>query len=249
MAKSRKKKSKQSSIPSVKFRFRKQRISILLDRVLIFRVLQRIHGRFWGVAAILIMVSAFTICFLIRPDLLTADAALSYFGTDTRTAPYFAGAMFFAAYGLWRWRNYLMRTLRRKRPISSSIFITIIGLYLVALMPLNWEPVYYIHMFGMCLVGFGAAATVVADSLLTKTPSNHRASLWRLLRLISFLLIIIGGTIIIGSIEEIGAFHLMMIGELMVLAGFSIWVCIKTYMGEGRRSQLSRILKSIVFVD
>lgn len=244
-----KKKTKKPATRSLKFHYKKQRVSILLDRVLIFRMLQRIHGRFWGVAAILIMVAAFAICFTIRPDLLAADAALSYFGTDTRTTPYFAGAMFFAAYGLWRWRNYLMRTLRRKRPISSSIFVTIIGLYLVALMPLNWEPVYYVHMFGMCLVGFGATATVVADSLLTKAPRTRRVAVWRVLRLISFMLIVVGGTIIIGSLNEVGAFHLMMIGELMLLLGFAIWVCIKTYMGEGKRSQISKILKSVVLVD
>lgn len=249
MATSKRKKQPQTTSRSVHFAYRKRKISILLDKVLIFRILQQIHGRFWGVASILIMVAAFSICFFIRPDLLAADAALSYFGTDTRTAPYFAGAMFFAAYGLWRWRNYLMRTLKRKRPISSFIFVTIIGLYLVALMPLNWQPVYYFHILGMSLMGFGVTATVLADSLLTKVSATQNVTLWRSLRLISFLLIVIGGTIIIGSLKEIGAFNLTMVGELMLLAGFSIWVAIKTYMGEGKRSQLSKVLKSVVLVD
>jgi hypothetical protein len=244
-------KSKNQKISQKLFRFsfRKRKVQIVLDKVLIFRMMHRLHGRFWGVAAMTIMSAAFGICFLIRPDWAREDAALSYFGTDVRTAPYFAGAMFFGAYGLWRWRNYLMRTLRRKRPVSSFIFITILGLYVVALTPMAWQPVYKVHVFGMLLTGIGVASTVVADSLLTKITATSNITFWRSARFMSFLMIIIGGVIIVGSLQFVAAFNLMMIGELMLLAGYAIWITIKTYMGEGKRSQLSRILKSVVLVD
>lgn len=196
------------------------------------------------------MLTGFTVCAIITPEVVEPGAAISDFGSDIRTAPYFAGAMFFAAYGLWRWRNYLMRTLKRKHPISWFIMLTIIGLYLVALMPVSWRPVAYnLHMFGMTLAGFGIAATVVADSLLSRVQARSNLGYWRFLRLSSFTLIIVGGTITVGSLDEVQWFELTLIGEAMMIAGYGIWIGIKTYLGEGSRSQLSKLLKNIVLVD
>lgn len=250
MAKTKARKTKKLSQKHYRFRFKSRTISVIFDKVLIFRVFQRLHGRFWGVAGVLIMLTGFTVCAIIRPEVLTPSAAISDFGSDIRTAPYFAGSMFFAAYGLWRWRNYLMRTLKRKRPISWFIMLTIIGLYLVALMPVSWRPVAYnLHMFGMILAGLSIAATVVADSLLSRVPTKTHANFWRLLRLLSFVLIVAGGYITFGSLDEMQWFSFTLVGELMMIAGYAIWISIKTYLGEGNRSQLSKLLKNIVLVD
>ncbi len=231
--------------------YKKRRLHVLLDKVLLFRVIRRLHGRFWGVAGLMILAVALTICSLIRPDIITdPSSALSMFATDTRTAPYFAGGMFFAAYGLWRWRSYLERTLHRKRPMSWLIMLTIIGLLLVALMPINWEPyASRLHLFGFFLVGISMVATVIADSLLTKVRPQKHIMRWRLLRLISLLLIIAGGVISLGSIEDVAWFDMLLVGEILMLAGYAVWVVIKTYLGEGTRSRLSRLLSKIVLVD
>lgn len=251
MATSKKrKKSKKQPENYLNFTFKSRTVKVVLDKVLIFRFLQRLHGRFWGVAGMLIMLTGFTICAFITPEVVTPSAAISDFGSDIRTAPYFAGSMFFAAYGLWRWRNYLMRTLKRKHPISWFIMLTIIGLYLVALMPVSWRPVAYnIHMFGTILAGLSIAATVVADNLLSRVQARSHLGFWRFLRMVSFTLIIAGGTITIGSLDEVQWFELTLIGEAMMLAGYGIWIGIKTYLGEGSRSQLSKLLKNIVLVD
>jgi hypothetical protein len=167
-----------------------------------------------------------------------------------RTAPYFAGAMFFGSYSLWRWRNYLRRTLKRKRPISWLILLTIVGLYLVALMPVSWTiAAYSFHMLGMTIVGLSILATVVADSLLSKTQATKGADWWRIMRAVCFWLIVAGGFITLGSIRVVNWFQLAMLGELMMFTGYAIWICIKTYLGDGNRTQLAKILRNIVLVD
>jgi hypothetical protein len=99
--------------------FRNWHIHILMDKVLFLRFLRHLHGRFWGIVGISAMLIGFGICFIIRPDLLRISTAFSYFGNDVRTAPYFAGSVFFAAYGLWRWQQYLARTWKRAMPIRK----------------------------------------------------------------------------------------------------------------------------------
>jgi hypothetical protein len=251
MAKPKKKKrSPTIAEKTFDFSFKSKQVKVILDSVLIFRVLRRLHGRFWGIAAVLFMTVGFTVCGVIRPDLIRPDAAISDFGNDIRTAPYFAGSMFFAAYGLWRWRNYLMRTLKRKRPISWFIMLTIIGLYLVALMPVSWYPVAHnIHLFGVALAGISMVATVVADSLLSKIQAKYDIGYWRLLRLLSFVLIVVGGFVTFASLDTIEWLDYTFLGEVMMIAGYAIWIFIKTYLGEGSRSQLSKLLKNIVLVD
>ena len=136
----------------VDFRFRRHRLKLTLDNILVFNLLNKLHGRFW-LAAIVIMVCGFSLCFAIRPDMLRGSTAISQFGNDVRTAPYFAGTIFLSSYALWRWRNYLKRTLSRSRPVLALLMATIVGLYVVALMPLSWKPwPFYIHYAGMMLV-------------------------------------------------------------------------------------------------
>ncbi len=234
----------------LKFKVRSHKITLLLDKILIFRFVRGLHGRFWGIAFIFIMLGGLTICFTIKPELLNWSTAFSIFGNDVRTAPYFAGTMFFAAYALWRWRNYLSRTLKRSAPLTGLLTLTIIGLYVVALMPISWEPwPYRLHFFGVILAGLSIMATVVVDTLLSKTRRSQQATKWRVLRLVAFSSIIIGGYITFGSASKIGWYNLSLLGELLMLFGYSTWIIVKTYQGEVGRSFLSKQLKNFVLID
>src|SRR2546422_122741 len=97
----------------LQFKVRSHKVIVLLDKILIFRFIRSLHGRFWGIIFILVMFSGLYICFAIKPELVSWSTAFSDFGNDVRTVPYFAGTMFFASYALWSWRNYLSRTLNR----------------------------------------------------------------------------------------------------------------------------------------
>jgi len=232
------------------FNYKKKRFKVLLDNVLIFSAFKKVHGRFWGLAGVLILVIGLTICFFIQPAALTASTAFSDFAKDVRTAPYFAISVFFAAYGLWRWRNYLARTLTRTQPVLTLLGLTIFGLMLVALMPVSWKTwPYRIHLFGITLAGVSIAATVVFDILLSKTRKNQNAYRARLIKVVSFFLIIVGGYLALGSIEPIRLFHVSLIGESLMLGGYAIWVAAKTYQGEDPRSRLSRLLSKVVFIS
>jgi hypothetical protein len=234
----------------LKFHVRRHRVRVLLDKVLIFRYIRGLHGRFWGIAAVLGMITGFEICFLIRPDLFSVSTALSNFGNNVRTAPYFAGTVFFGAYGLWRWRNYLSRTLKRSMPITGLVTLTIFGLYLVALMPISWHPwPWRIHIFGISLAGVSMLLTVVLDGVLSKTKRTARRSFWRFLRFISFFSIIVGGWLTLGSVQGVEWYHLSLLGESLMLLGYALWITVKTYQGEGSRTTLSKMLKDVVLID
>lgn len=246
-----KKQKQQELSPTFVVRRGKRTIHLIADKVVIFRLMRSLHGRFWGVAGVLIMIGGFTACFLIRPDLWHVSTAFSDFGSDVKTAPWFAAAMFFGAYGLWRWRNYLRRTLKHSKPVIWLTGFTVAGLYVAALMPVAWEPwPYRIHMAAVTVVAVSMAATVVVDTLLTRTSRKKRFSAyWRMSRFISFSLIIIGGWLTFGSAAVVGWYSLALLGETLMLFGYAIWVIDKTYHGEGSRSALSKMLKKIVLVD
>lgn len=244
------KKKKAPPVRSVSFTYKQHRVLVLLDKVLIFRFIRNLHGRFWGLAGISVMLVGFSVCFAIRPDMINVATPFSNFGNDTRTAPYFAGSVFFAAYGMWRWRNYLTRTWKHTRPVTGLITLTVIGLYLVALMPVSWRPVpFYVHMFGVCLAGASMLATVILDGLLTKTRDSRYAVRWRFIRLVSVVLILVGGFITLASTELLAWYQLSLLGESLLIAGYFLWISLKTYQGEGNRTVLSRILKKVVLID
>lgn len=223
---------------------------LLADKVIIFRLMRDLHGRFWGIAGLSIMLLGLLVCLLVRPDMVKWQTAFSDFGRDVRTAPYLAVSLFFGAYGLWRWRNYLRRTLKHARPVTTLLGLTVTGFYLAALMPIAWEPwPYRLHVFGVVLAGAGMAATVVVDTALTRTRRKKGMILWRFMRLVSFLMIIIGGYITLGSNSRVQWFELALLGELMMFTGYGIWVIDKTYRGEGSRSTLSKILHKLVLID
>lgn len=243
-----KKRSKEPRFYSL--RYGKRTFHFITDKVIIFRLMRSLHGRFWGLVGLIIMTAFFAVCFAVRPDMLVWSTALSDFGRDVRTAPYLAAALFFGAYGLWRWRNYLRRTLNRARPLTKLIGLTVTGLYIAALFPVAWEPwPYRIHIFGVILFGSSMAATVVIDTLLTRTRKKKGILLWRTLRLTSFLLILAGGYITFGSAGIVGWFQLSLLGELMMFIGYGMWIIDKTYRGEGGRSKLSRLFSKIVLID
>lgn len=248
-----KKRSKRSETRFENFyslRYGKRTLHLIKDKVIIFRLMRSLHGRFWGVAGLVIMTVLFTICFIVRPDMLVWQTALSDFGRDVRTAPYLAAALFFGAYGLWRWRNYLRRTLNRARPVTGLIGLTVTGLYIAALFPVAWETwPYRIHIFGVILFGASMAATVVIDTLLTRLKKRKRMLPWRILRLVSFLLILVGGYITFGSASVVGWFQLSLLGELMMFVGYGAWIIDKTYLGEGSRSKLSKLFGKIILID
>jgi hypothetical protein len=231
----------------INLKFGSQKIRVLLDKVLIFRFFRNLHGRFWGVTGISLMCLGFTVCFMIRPDLVAISTAFSDFGNDVRTAPYFAGSVFIGAYGMWRWRNYLSRTWKRAMPVTGLITLTVFGLYIVALVPISWNN--RLHMFGMVLTGVTMLLTVVFDGLLSIPSKRVRHLHWRAIRIISFCAIMLGGFITFGSAQLVGWYNLALIGECLMLLGYLTWVGFKTYQGEGNRSQLSKTLKSIVLID
>lgn len=244
------KKIKHPSHPSYTLRYGKKTIRFIADKVVIFQLMRKLHGRFWGATGVLIMSLGFLVCFLIRPDMLLWSTAVSDFGRDVRTAPYLAASLFFGAYGLWRWRNYLKRTLRHARPVTTLVGLTVLGLYVAALMPVAWEPLpYRIHIIGVTVAGVSMAATVVVDTLLTRTRRDGSFQLWRFFRLCSFLLIVVGGYITLASSDILGWYQMALAGEILMLAGYTIWITDKTYRGEGGRSKLSQTLRRIVLID
>jgi hypothetical protein len=226
-----------------------KKIEILLDKVLFFRVIDKLHGRFWGVMSIQIMLYGMTICFLIRPDLFRASAAFSNFGEDVRTAPYFAGTMFFSSYALWRWRNHLTRTLQQSQPITTLITLTIVGFYLIALMPISWKPwPFRIHNLGVMIAGLSMIATVIVDGLLTKAKDEHIAPVWRFLRLLSVLLLIDGLVFTVASSTTVGIYHVALLGEFSIMIGYAVWVFVKTFQKEGGDSRLAKLIRKLVVI-
>lgn len=244
------KKRKNKKAKQYSFYINRHHFKILLDKIMIFRLLHGLHGRFWGIAAAFGLMIGILICFFIRPDMLKLETAFSDFGLDVRTAPYFAGSVFFAAYGLWRWRNYLKRTIRRTRPILPLMTITILGLFLVALMPVSWHPwPSRLHLIGMAMIGISAGATVIFDILLSKTPHGQNAYFIRLVKMAAFLLIVVGGWLTLGSSHWLSWFYVAMPSEILMFSGYFTWILLKTYQDEDPRSVLSKILKKVILVD
>ncbi|MBA3758869.1 hypothetical protein H0X10_04570 [Candidatus Saccharibacteria bacterium] len=231
----------------IKIKYKKQKIRVLLDKVLIFRFFSSLHGRFWGIAGISMMSLGFAICFAIKPELRDVSTAFSDFGNDVRTAPYFAGSVFVGAYGMWRWRNYLARTWKRTMPVTGLMTLTIFGLYIVALVPISWNS--DIHSFGLLLAGISMIATVVFDGLLSKPSKRSRHIHWLAIRMSSLVLIVTGGWLTYGSSRLAGWYNVALLGECLMLLGYLLWVGVKTYQGEGNRSQLSKSVRRIVLID
>jgi hypothetical protein len=233
-----------------RFTFRSRKIQVILDKLLLLRLFKRIHGRYWGVFGLMILLLLLGICYAIARDTVDWSFAISVFGTDSRTAPYFTAGLFFGAYGLWRWRNYLNRTTLNPGVLTILITLTIVGLYLVAFMPLGWtHTVETIHYFGFALVGISMVLTVLADFILTKTRKSKNQRKWQIVRIISIITILTGLVITLLSTSRMDfILNIALIGELMVLIGYAIWIITKTYQGEGRKTGVSKLLNKLVII-
>ena len=93
-----------------KFKIKSKKIQLVADKLLLLKLFKKLNGRFWGIYGLLMFVVFMAICFIILPEYRDVSTAFSDFGTDIRTAPFFTAGLFFAGYGLWRWRNYLAKS-------------------------------------------------------------------------------------------------------------------------------------------
>lgn len=234
-----------------KMKIRSRKIQVVLDKVLFLRLLRRLHGRFWGVFGLVMLDIALLICFMLRPELRSLSTAFSDFGTDIQTAPFFIAGVFLAAYGLWRWRNYLSRTFRHPGLSTLLITLIIVGLYLIVFMPVGInERLEAFHYFGFALAGLCMALTVLTDMLLRRTRRGKNYRVWQFVRFISLLMIVGGGIISLLSSERYSrGLDITLVGEALILTGFGLWVIIRTYQGEGTKSNISKILNKIIIID
>lgn len=234
-----------------RFRLRSRNIQIILDKFLLLKLAKRLNGRFWGIYGLLGLGVSLLLCFNIRQDLQVWSTAFSDFGGDIRTAPYFTAGIFVSAYGLWRWRNYLTSSSKRPGIITMLITFTILGLYMVAFMPIGWNnTIETLHYAGFTLVGISMALTVLADTLLRKIRKSKRTRQWQLVRISSLLFIVTGLVITALSTARFNmVLDVALIGELLMFYGYGLWVVTKTYQGEGARSSFSRLLAKVVIID
>ncbi|MEM6997909.1 MAG: hypothetical protein AAF413_03280 [Patescibacteria group bacterium] len=234
----------------INLKVRSRQIRVIADKLLFIELLKNLEGRLWGIAAITGLPIGFAICFAIRPDLLAWDTAFSDFGRDVRTAPYFSGAIFYGAYALWRWRGYLERTSKIRGLATLFVTMTIFGLYMVALFPVSWEPIAStLHYVGFGIAAMSMLFTVSFDFLLRRShdPSNHR--LWQLIRILSMVGIVAGVYVTAQSELFDDTFDMALLGEIMILLSYSLWVWLKTYHPEGEPTMLSKTLAKIVRIE
>lgn len=234
-----------------KFRLSSHRFIVVADKILFIRLLRSLNGRFWGIFGLLILYISLAICFYISPDLQTWSTAFSDFGTDIKTTTLFSFGLFACGYGLWRWRNYLIQSSKTTGLVLISLTAIIIGAYFVALMPIRInDTIDDLHYLGFFLGGTGMVATVIVDMLLRKVKKGANRKYWQTLRLISLLLIISGLTITVLSNKRFSEqFDYALLGESLVLTGFSIWVLIRTIQGEGVKTNFSKVLSKVLIVD
>lgn len=218
-----------------------------VDKILIFRFFRLLHGRFWGLGSLTAILLGAGIGYVIRPDLLAVDVPLSRLGTDVRTAPFFAGSMFFAAYSLWRWRIYLAHTMKNERPVLPLISLSILGMYLIALMPVTWEVwPSRLHDFGVFTLGISMLLTVSADVVLTQNRKNKNDTTWKIVKLLAFLTIMVGGVLVTLSLDEVQILNVILLGEGLMFIGYAGWVILKVALGEGKRSAIGRIVHKLL---
>lgn len=235
-----------------KFKIRSKKIQVVLDKILLIKLMRKLNGRFWGVFGLLVLDSMLLLCFYIQPELQSISTAFSDFGTYAKTAPYFTVGLLAGAYGLWRWRNYLSKASTRPGLVTLFLSFIIFGLYVVALTPLGInETVDTLHYIGFAFAGAGMIMTVTADTFLTRVKKNRRnKTAWQLYRFLNILLIIFGMTVTMLSADRFGdPLQLSLLGETLILVGFSNWVIDRTYQGEGVQSGFSKALDKVLIIN
>ncbi len=222
---------------------------VTTDKLLLIDAMRSLQGRFWGITGIYALILGLSICYVILPENLNASAAFSDFALDTRTSPYFTASILFAAYGMWRWRNYLVSTFQKPGLITLLLTFTMLGMYIVAFAPLGWnDTVFIIHSAGFALVGTSMALTVISDLLFRKITSTTHLRAWQLIRLLSVSLIVSGGFLTAFSTRLYDVFSLTLVGETLLLLGYFIWIIVKTYQGEGSQSSISRAASKVISI-
>ena len=226
-------------------------IQLVADKILLLRLMKKLNGRFWGIYGLVMLQASIALCFYLQPELQEISTAFSDFGTTAKTAPYFTAGLFAAAYGLWRWRNYLSKSSKHPELITLSITAVIVGLYMVAFLPLNInDTVDSLHYLGFAIAGIGMVVTVLVDLLLRKTRKGRHKVWWQAIRVFCLLLIGAGITITMLSAERLtDTLELALLGEGMLLIGFSLWVMARTYQGEGVQTGFSRALSKVIIID
>lgn len=234
-----------------KFKIKSRKIQLVADKLLLFKLFKKLNGRFWGIYGVLIFSIFMLISFVILPSSRDVSTALSDFGTDIRTAPLFTAALFFAGYGLWKWRNYLAKSSKSPGLVALSITGIIFGLYMVAFLPVGVnDTVERFHYFGFGLAGFFMITTVFLDLLLRKTKKGKAQRKWQFIRIFSLFLIISGAIVTILSADRFGPIiNYALVGEGLILLGFATWVMARTYQPEGLQSGFSKVLNKIMIIE
>ena len=233
------------------FTFKTKKIQVVLDKILLLRLMRKLNGRFWGIYGLLGLYLSLALCFWLTPELRDLSTAFSDFGTTVETSVYFSAGLFVAAYGLWRWRIYLTKSSKNPELITFAITLIILGLYMVAFLPLNIsDTTDFLHYLGFAIVGAGMVFTVVVDSLLRRTRKSSKQPWWKFVRGVSLLLIVAGFVITLLSSERMSTIlEVALVGESMILIGFSTWLLARTYQGEGVQTGFSRALNRVISVQ
>jgi hypothetical protein len=136
--------------------------------------------------------------------------------------------------------------MKNTKPVIPLLSMTILGLYLIALMPVTWEvwPAR-IHYIGVILAGFSMLATVLADSILSTYRRSSKQVFWRSIKLLAFVAILLGGIIVVLSLDEVGMLELILLGEGLIFLGYSIWIVQKIAHGESKRSAIGRLYERL----
>ena len=240
-----------SKTKKYKFKIKSRKIQLVADKLLLLKLFKKLNGRFWGIYGLLMFIVFMAICFIILPEYRDVSTAFSDFGTDIRTAPFFTAGLFFAGYGLWRWRNYLAKSSKIPGLVTLSITGIIVGLYMVAFLPVGVnDTVESLHYFGFALAGVFMISTVMIDLLLRKTKKGKSQKKWQIIRIFALLIIIAGATVTALSANRFGpVFNYALIGESLLVLGFASWVIARTYQPEGLQSGFSKVLNKILIVD
>lgn len=234
-----------------KFKIRSKKIQLVADKFLLLKLMRKLNGRFWGLYSLIVLNSALALCFYIKPELREISTAFSDFGTYPETAPYFTAGLLAVGYGLWRWRNYISRSSKNPSLVTLFLTLVIVSFFMMAFLPIGLnDTVDSLHYFAFGLAGVSVVLTVFADLLFRKTRKGKHQLKWQLVRILSILMITVGGVITVFSAEKFGSvLELALLGETLVLLGFSVWVAARTYQGEGVQSGFSKILHKVLIIE
>jgi hypothetical protein len=137
--------------------------------------------------------------------------------------------------------------MKNTKPVIPLISLTILGLYMIALMPVTWQVwPSRLHHIGVFITGCSMLAAVVVDSVLSKNRKSAHTNRWWLIKMLSVIMITSGGVLVFLSAETIAILDVILLGEAIMFFGYSGWIILKIYLGEGKRSAIGRLYEKIV---